>query len=181
VFPGRKTSYNPLTFQSRPGPVMVRPMHDSPHTLVIGCGNRLCGDDAAGPELVRLLLARGLPAGMRCLDAATDGVAVIEAMRHVPSVILVDACASGAEPGTILELTDADVETPPPGGVSVHAIRWNHALVLARQLLGPSYPPRVTIRLISGQFFQPADALSPAVVKAVERLADQIVADVAVA
>jgi hydrogenase maturation protease len=160
---------------------MARPMQDSPHTLVIGCGNRLCGDDAAGPELVRRLAIRGLPPGVRCLDAATDGIAVIEAMRNVPRLILIDACTCGAEPGTILELTEADLETLPPGGVSVHAIRWNHALVLARQLLGPEYPADVAIRLIEGDTFEPGDVLSPAVVKALERLADQIVADVAVA
>lgn len=151
-------------------------MQDSPHTLVIGCGNRLCGDDAAGPEVIRRLMARGLPAGVRCLDAATDGIAVIDAMRNVPRMILVDACASGAEPGTILELTEADVETPPPGRVSVHAIRWNHALVLARQLLGPEYPSDVAIRLIAGDSFEPGEFLSPAVAEAVARLADQIVA-----
>lgn len=156
-------------------------MQDSPHTLVIGCGNRLCGDDAAGPELIRRLMARGLPAGVRCLDAATDGIAVIDAMRNVPRMILVDACASGAEPGTILELTEADIETPPPGRVSVHAIRWNHALVLARQLLGSAYPPAVAIRLIEGVSFQPGDSLSPVVAKALERLADEIVAHPAVA
>jgi len=156
-------------------------MQDSQYTLVIGCGNRLCGDDAAGPELVRRLTTRGLPPGMRCLDAATDGIAVVAAMRGVPSVILVDACASGAEPGTILELADADVETLPPGGVSVHAIRWNHALVLARQLLGPAYPPQVAIWLIEGESFEPGDALSPAVAEAVERLADRIIAHLAVA
>ena len=158
------------------GPVMARPMQDSPHTLVIGCGNRLCGDDAAGPELIRRLMARGLPAGVRCLDAATDGIAVIDAMRNVPRLFLVDACASGVEPGTILELTEADVIALPPGGVSVHAIRWNHALVLARQLLGPEYPADVAIQLIEGDSFRPGDPLSSAVAEAVERLADQIIA-----
>jgi len=156
-------------------------MQDFPHTLVIGCGNRLCGDDAAGPEVIRRLAERPLPAGIRCLDAATDGIAVIEAMRNVPRLILVDACASGAEPGTILELTEADVEALPSGSVSVHAIRWNHALVLARQLLGPAYPTAVTIRLIEGNSFAPGDPLSPAVARAIERLAERIVAHVAVA
>jgi hydrogenase maturation protease len=156
-------------------------MQDSTHTLVIGCGNRLCGDDAAGPEVIRRLAERPLPAGIRCLDAATDGIAVIEAMRNVPRLILVDACASGAEPGTILELTEADVEPLPPGSISVHAIRWNHALVLARQLLGPAYPTAVTIRLIEGNSFEPGDPLSPTVAGAVERLAERIVAHVAVA
>lgn len=160
---------------------MARPLQDTPHTLVIGCGNRLCGDDAAGPELIRRLTARGLPAGVRCLDAATDGIAVIDAMRNVPRLFFVDACACGAAPGTILELTEADVMALPPGRVSVHAIRWNHALVLARQLLGPEYPTDVAIRLISGDSFEPGNPLSPAVAEAVERLAGQIVAHVAVA
>ena len=42
--------------------------------LVVGCGNLLRGDDAAGPVLVRRLRDRGLPDGMRCVDGGTAGM-----------------------------------------------------------------------------------------------------------
>lgn len=143
--------------------------------LVVGCGSALGGDDAAGPTLVRRLVACGLPAGVRCVDAATDGLAVVEAMRGMPEVIVVDACASGCTPGTVIELDGRAVEQSPPAGLSVHAVRWNHALALARVLLGDAYPPRVTAWLVEGASFEPGAPLGPAVSAAVDRLVDRVV------
>jgi hydrogenase maturation protease len=61
-------------------------------TLVIGCGNLLRGDDAAGPVLVRRLWERGLRAGVECADGGTGGMDVAFQMRGCDHVILVDAC-----------------------------------------------------------------------------------------
>lgn len=150
----------------RPAPV--------PRRLVVGCGNVLRGDDAAGPTLVRRLEARGLPAGVRCFDAATDGLAVVEAMRGVPEVIVVDACSSGAAPGTVVELDGSAVEAAPPAGVSVHAVRWSEALALARVLLGDAHPRRVTAWLVEGASFEPGAELAPEVSAAVDRLVERV-------
>ena len=61
-------------------------------TLIIGCGNLLRGDDAAGPVLVRRLWERGLRAGVECADGGTGGMDVAFQMRGCAWVILVDAC-----------------------------------------------------------------------------------------
>ena len=61
-------------------------------TLVIGCGNLLRGDDAAGPVLVRRLRQRRLRSGVECADGGTGGVDVAFQMRGRDHVILVDAC-----------------------------------------------------------------------------------------
>ncbi len=61
-------------------------------TLVIGCGNLLRGDDAAGPVLVRRLWERGLRDGVECADGGTGGMDVAFQMRGCDHVILVDAC-----------------------------------------------------------------------------------------
>ena len=42
-------------------------------TLVIGCGNLLRGDDAAGPVLVRRRWERGLRDGVECADGIRGG------------------------------------------------------------------------------------------------------------
>jgi hydrogenase maturation protease len=147
------------------------------NTLIIGCGNLLCGDDAAGPTLVRRLEQRGLPAGVRCIDAGTGGIDVALRMRGVPEVILVDACRSGAEPGSLFEVPAAEIETLPPlSGVTLHAVRWNHAVACGRQLLGPDYPPRVSAFLVEGRSFEPGSGISPPVCRAVETLADLLLA-----
>lgn len=147
------------------------------NTLIIGCGNLLCGDDAVGPMVVRRLEERGLPAGVRCIDAGTGGIDVALWMRGVPEAILVDACLSGAEPGSLIEVPAADLDNlPPPSGIALHAIRWNHAVAFGRQLLAADFPPRVTVFLVEGQSFEPGAGLSPAVCQAVESLAQLLLA-----
>lgn len=147
-------------------------------TLVIGCGNLLRGDDAVGPEVVRRLLARGLPEGFACVDAATAGIDVALWMRAVPHVIVVDACRSGCAPGTVFEVAGAEVEQLPPlSRISTHAVRWDHALAFARWRLAEAYPAKVTVLLIEGERFDHGEPLSPAVEKAVEGVCGRILGD----
>jgi hydrogenase maturation protease len=149
--------------------------------LVIGCGNLLRGDDAAGPVLIRRLWDRGLPEGVRCADAGTGGMDVAFQMRGVPELILVDACRSGREPGEVFEVPGRELERLPPlSGINLHAFRWDHALAFARWLLGDDYPQRVTVCLIEGACFEVGEPLSPAVDRAVELLADRLLERLAV-
>ncbi|MFM7135542.1 MAG: hydrogenase maturation protease [Planctomycetota bacterium] len=149
----------------------------APHTLVIGCGNILRGDDAAGPILVRRLWDRGLPNGVQCADGGTGGMDVAFQMRGVPEVILVDACRSDSEPGSLFEVPGEEVENLPPlAGINLHAFRWDHAIAFARWLLKDDYPAKVTAYLIEGERFQPGEVLSPAVDRAIDRLADLLLA-----
>ncbi len=150
---------------------------DGAGTLVIGCGNLLRGDDAAGPVFVRRMWDRGLPAGMRCADGGTGGMDVAFQMRGMPEVILVDACSSGSEPGTLFAVPGHEVENLPPlTGINLHAFRWDHAIAFARWLLKDDYPRSVTAYLIEGQSFEMGAALSPAVDRAIDRLVDLVLA-----
>jgi hydrogenase maturation protease len=146
-------------------------------TIVIGCGNLLCGDDAAGPMLIRRLRDRRLPASIRRFDAATDAISVIDAIRGMDRVILVDACSSGAEPGTIREVSGSEAEDIPPARIAVHSVRWNHALAGARRMLGPGYPHEVNVWLIEGEHFEPGDPLTPEVDQAIDRLVARLLND----
>lgn len=149
-------------------------------TLIVGCGNVLRGDDAAGPVLVRRLWARGLPDGVRCADGGTGGMDVAFQMRGVPDVVVVDACRTGAEPGTLYAVPGAEVEQLPPlGGINLHAFRWDHALAFARWLLRDDYPAQVRVYLIEAASLAPGAPLTPAVDRAVERLCDHLLATLA--
>jgi len=154
------------------GPARTQ-MHAAPHTLIIGCGNLLRGDDAVGPILVRHLWERGLPSGVRCADGGTGGMDVAFQMRGVAHVILVDACTSGSEPGALFRLKGSDVEhLPPLAGVNLHAFRWDHALAFARWVLKDEYPTNIDVYLIEAQSLSIGDALSAPVEAAMHRLAD---------
>jgi hydrogenase maturation protease len=146
-------------------------------TLVIGCGNMLCGDDAAGPMLIRRLRDRGPPSSIRCFDAATDAISVIDAIRGMNRVIFVDACSSGAEPGTIREVPGSEAEDIPSTRIALHSVRWNHAIAGARRMLGPDFPHEVNVWLIEGKHFEPGDPLTPEVDQAVDRLVALLLKD----
>lgn len=148
-------------------------------TLVVGCGNLLRGDDAAGPVLVRLLAERGLPSGVRLIDGGTAGMDVAFAMRGCQRVVVVDASAVGVEPGTVHRVPGEELtDLRPPEG-NLHRFRWDQALGFAQWLLKDDYPQDITVWLIEGESFEVGAPLTPAVQASVERVAREIQADLA--
>ena len=151
------------------------------HTLIIGCGNILRGDDAVGPVLVRHLWERGLPDGVICADGGTGGMDVAFKMRGMRRVILVDACATGATPGTLYRVPGAELEELPPlDGINLHAFKWNHALAFARWLLKDDYPEDVAVYLIEAATLDVGAPLSPAVDAAMRRLIEHLASGAAI-
>lgn len=145
---------------------------------MVGCGNLLRGDDAAGPVLVRLLAGRDLPEDVRLIDGGTAGMDIAFAMRGVPKVIIVDASRVGVVPGTIHRVPGSELMdlTPPEG--TLHSFRWDQALGFATWLLKDDYPEDITVYLVEGESFEPGAPLTAPVQASVERIADAIVADV---
>lgn len=149
-----------------------------PDTLIIGCGNLLRGDDAVGPVLIRHLWELGIPDDVHCADGGTGGMDVAFQMRGVRHVILIDACVSGSEPGSLFRLPGEAVEhLPPLAGINLHAFRWDHALSFARWLLKEDYPRQISVYLIEAQSLVIGDPLSPPVDKAMKMLAWRLLED----
>jgi hydrogenase maturation protease len=145
-------------------------------TLIIGCGNLLRGDDGVGPILIRRLWEIGLPEGVRVADGGTAGMDVAFQMRGADRVIIVDACRTGAAPGTLYRVPGEQLEQlPPPEGINLHAFRWDHALAFGRWLLKDAYPRDITVFLIEGECFDHGAPLSPAVQTQMEALAQWLV------
>ncbi len=145
--------------------------------VVIGCGNPLRSDDGAGPAVIAALRRRlGAHAGVRLLDAGTDGMAVLYGMRGATRLDIVDAVVSGHPPGTLFELPGEEAEEAPPPGGGLHDFRWPHALYAGRRLLGEAFPARVRIHLIEARSLDYGTTLSPPVARAVARLAARLAA-----
>lgn len=145
---------------------------DSPaRLLIIGCGNLLRGDDAFGPIIVRRLWELGLPDGVRCADGGTGGMDVAFQMRGVSRVILIDACRSGAEPGTLFKVPGEQVATTPPlTGLNTHAFRWDHALAFGKWLLKSEYPNQIDVYLAEAATLDFGAPLSAAMERAAQKL-----------
>lgn len=117
--------------------------------LVVGCGNLLRGDDGVGPILVRHLWERGVPDGARLVDGGTAGMDVAFQMKGAKRVVIVDAAATGAAPGTVYKVPGAELaELPPLQGLHTHSFRWDHAIAFARWALGEACPDDITVFLI---------------------------------
>lgn len=149
-------------------------------TVIIGCGNLLRGDDGVGPLLIRKLWNLGLPPGVRLADGGTAGMDVAFQIGDAEELILVDACQTGAEPGTIYELPGEEVETPPPESINLHDFRWDHAIAMGRWLLKDRFPKKVTVFLIEAENLSHGFGLSPTVESAMERLAKELLRRVGV-
>jgi hydrogenase maturation protease len=144
---------------------------------VIGCGNRNRGDDGAGPAVVQMLKARrGASDGarVRYLDAGTDGMAVMFAARGCRSLILVDACRSGAPGGAIFEVPGNVLESAGSGAHTTHDFRWENALYAGRRLYRDDFPGDVGVFLIEVETVGLGLSLSPSVAAAANRVADRI-------
>lgn len=148
--------------------------------LVIGCGNILRGDDAVGPVLIRHLFERGVPAGVRLVDGGTAGMDVAFGMRGASRVVIVDASATGAEPGTIYRVPAEELaDLPPLDGLHTHNFRWDHALSFSAWLLGPHQPTDVTVFLIEAESTEPGAPLTPRVQRSMNQVLDLILAECA--
>jgi hydrogenase maturation protease len=144
--------------------------------LVVGCGNLLRGDDGVGPILVRHLWERGVPDGARLVDGGTAGMDVAFQMRRAERVVIVDASATGAAPGTIYRVpADELVELPPLQGLHTHSFRWDHAIAFARWALAEDCPEDITVFLIEAanvalgaDLSEPVDAAMEKVIAMIE-------------
>ena len=147
-------------------------------TMIIGCGNWWCGDDAVGPTLIQRLRELGLDAYVRLLDAGTTALDAAFQMRGMQRVIVVDAARTGQAPGTLSQLSGELLEQlPPPQVLHTHTLRWDHSLAFGRWLLQEEYPRELLVYLIEGACFDPGAPLSNSVAMRVETLAQQLVAE----
>jgi hydrogenase maturation protease len=135
--------------------------------LVIGIGNPLAGDDAAGRLAARRLAAAG-ERDFDVAEAAGDMAELLPLLDGRSRVVLLDACRSGAPAGTIHRL---DAGTPLPASlfaVSSHGMGLAHTIELARAL--GRLPRRCIVLAIDGASFEMGAPLSDAVAAALDDL-----------
>lgn len=132
--------------------------------LVIGIGNPDRGDDGAGPFVARLI-KRAAPPGVEAVRCSGDPADLLVLWQEADKVIAVDACRSGAPPGTIREF-DACAEPLPAGlgAVSTHGFGLAAAVELARAM--NCLPRSLTVIAIEAESFDPGAPLSLAVEQA---------------
>jgi hydrogenase maturation protease len=148
-----------------------------PRVAIVGCGNPNRSDDGAGISVVRRLKGRGVdgPASnVHVFDAGTDGMAVMFAARGCRTLIVVDACQSGADPGAIFEVPGAALEQLHRPSLTLHDFRWDNAIAAGRKIFGAAFPDDVLVFLIEARSLELGLELSAEVEAAAATVAVRI-------
>jgi len=159
---------------------MVESLWYGKSTLILGCGNWLCGDDGFGPAVVQQLQAEvQLPDDVCVLDVGTSVreilFDVILSEQRPQKIIIIDAVDCQREPGELFLL---DIEGLPHiklDDFSMHQLPTSNLLRELRDLCG------VEVILLACQVQDTSDevhaGLSEAVGTAVGRAADRLAQD----
>jgi hydrogenase maturation protease len=146
--------------------------------LVLGLGNLLCCDDGAGVVAVgRLERDFALPAGVRVVDGGTLGLDLLGLVASAERVILVDAVAGNAPPGTLVRLAGDDVAPAVFERLSVHQI--GVADLLLGAALCDRYPDEVVIVGVVPASTELALGCTPAVAASLDTLVELVVGELA--
>jgi hydrogenase maturation protease len=106
--------------------------------LVAGLGNVLLGDDGFGVEVVRRLGTVPPPEGARVVDFGIRGLHLaFELLEPYDAVVLVDAVARGAPPGTLFVMEPDDDYPQDAILPDAHALHPAAVLRMARELGTP--------------------------------------------
>lgn len=127
--------------------------------VVVGVGNTLRGDDAAGLEAARRLRDL-LPPEVRVVQSDGEPSRLLDAWEGADAVVILDAVSSEGSPGAVHRL-DASSEPLPARlfGASTHELGVGEAIELARAL--GRLPERVVVFGVEGADFGARDELSP--------------------
>jgi hydrogenase maturation protease len=132
------------------------------------------GDDRAGWKIVGRLRP-DLPPGVEAL-ALADPLELLEHLEGCTHLVLVDACRTGAQPGTIIRLSWPDSELNSAAGSSTHGFGVAAALALAAAL--GRLPAKVVLLGLEVQDCGPGLALSGPVRAALPKLCQQVLREV---
>jgi len=148
----------------------------SARVVVIGVGNALRGDDAAGLAVAEEI-RESAPDGVAVRVCEEEPTRLIDAFGDADVAFLVDAVSTGSPAGTVHRF-DAS-EGPVPSlelRSSTHALGIGDALELARAL--GRLPRRTIVFGVEGRDFVARDGMTPAVAEGVARASATLLEEV---
>jgi hydrogenase maturation protease len=144
--------------------------------VVIGIGNPFRGDDGVGRRVASWLRGR-MQGKVRIVESDGEPAMLIGHLEGLKAACLIDACRSGAAPGTVRRFDVSASPLPQElSAFSTHGIGIGDVLELARAL--GQLPRRCTVYAVETASFELGDALSPAVADAVVEVGERILAEV---
>ena len=78
--------------------------------VVLGIGNTILTDEAAGVRAVELLEQRyRMPENVLVIDGGTSGMEMIEDLSNLDFLIVIDVVKTGAAPGTVVKIAGDEI------------------------------------------------------------------------
>jgi len=134
--------------------------------LVLAVGNQLLSDDGVGMVLLDELSRGGWDERVEFVDGGTQGLALLGELSGRQSLIVLDAIALGAAPGTVHTVRSPSLrQLNPAYSTSAHESTAIELLRFAA-LLG-ELPPEIVLVGIEPELLTTGMGLSPAVAAAV--------------
>jgi hydrogenase maturation protease len=142
--------------------------------LVLGIGQSLRGDDAAGLEAVHLWLTRypESAAEVRVEYSELPGLSLLELFEDQEAAIIVDAVQASASAGRVIYLDTTGLASFSPGTGSGHGWGVAETLQMGRSLYPWLEKCQITLIGIVGKDFKMGTGLSLEVRKGLEEAAD---------
>jgi hydrogenase maturation protease len=143
--------------------------------MVLGIGNRDCGDDAAGCVVAQLVREQN-PGGVEIIEHNGEATSLLAQLEGRSVAFIIDACNTGAPAGTVYRFDVNEATLPRVSfGLSTHGIGLAEAIELACIL--KQLPPRCIVYAVEGARFDPGAGLSAPVLGALPGIAARIISE----
>ncbi|MBF0507060.1 MAG: HyaD/HybD family hydrogenase maturation endopeptidase [Nitrospirae bacterium] len=142
--------------------------------LVMGIGNILLMDEAAGVKVIENLLSRYIfPADVEVIDGGTMGIELLDYLQNKQHVYVADAAKTGNVPGTVVRLEKDAVPAFFTTKISPHQLGLSDLLAVA--MLTNSMPENIIFFGIEPKIMETGLDLSEEVQGKISGVADMIV------
>ena len=126
----------------------LAPEAEPASTLLIGLGNLILGDEGVGVHAMRRLEAEyAFAPAVELVDGGTSGLDLLPLLRGRQRLLLIDALAADAPPGTIRVIRNQEIRSALTEKVSLHHLGIADLLALA-ELVGCAPPEIVLIGVV---------------------------------
>ncbi|MDD5336322.1 MAG: HyaD/HybD family hydrogenase maturation endopeptidase [Rhodoferax sp.] len=144
--------------------------------VVLGIGNTILTDEAAGVRAVELLeQTYQVPANVQVIDGGTSGMEMIEDLSNLDFLIVIDVVKTGAAPGTVVKIAGDEIPVFFRHKLSPHQIGLPD--VLASLELLDSMPKEIVVLGVEPISLALGMEMTATVAEKVPRLVDMAVAE----
>jgi len=143
------------------------------HTVVLGAGSPLMGDDGLGIEVLDRLSRKWVETpDLRFLDGGIWGMRLLPHIEDAGRLLVIDAVRSGATPGTLVRLERNEIPRHLRTKISPHQIDLSEVFAVAE--LRGTFPAEAVVLGIEPLQIEAYMEIAPEVLATVPRLLDAV-------